>query len=88
MKNVDEALKALVNEYTALPSASANPLLLANFCNDLEKGVMAVDSISRGIGDGNADPRGQAAALEIVTTQLMFNVRAMHLMLLSMAGHR
>jgi len=87
MKNVDDALKDLVNEYAALPAAGdKNPLTLANFCKDLEKGVLAVDAISLSIGDSEADPRGQAAALAIVTHQLLFNVRALQLMLFRQSG--
>lgn len=87
MKDVKDALDELVNEFASLPSAGdKNPLSLANFCTDLEKGVMAVDAIALSIGDSEADPRGQVAALAIVTHQLMFNVRALHLLLMRHAG--
>jgi hypothetical protein len=88
MKPVEEELNGLVFEYAALPSVDSPPLSLANFCGDLERSVEAVDAISRSIGDSDIDPRGQAAALAIVTTQLLFNVRVMRLLLLKQAGHR
>lgn len=88
MKNVDDALSELVNEFAALPALAAakNPLTLVNFCDDLENGVIALDAITLGIGHGDADPRGQAAALGIVSERLLFNVRALRLLLMSQAG--
>lgn len=88
MKTVEEELKELTFEYAGLPPVNSPPLSLANFCGDLERGIKAVDAISRSIGDDDIDPRGQVEALAIVTTQLMFNVRVMRLLLLKQAGHR
>lgn len=88
MKTVEDELKELALEYVGLPSLDSPPLCLANFCGDLERGVQAVDAIGRSIGDNDIDPRGQAEALAIVTTQLLFNVRVMRLLLLKQAGHR
>jgi len=88
MKNLNDALAELVNEFAGLPEigAAKNPLTLANFCKDLENEVMALDAIALGIGDSNADPRGQAAALGIVSERLLFNVRALRLFLRHQAG--
>ncbi len=87
MKHVDDALAKLVDEFAALPSPAAakNPLTLVNFCDDLENGVIALDAIALGIGQGDADPRAQAAALGIVSDRLLFNVRALRLLLMSQA---
>lgn len=71
MKNLNDALAERVNEFAGLPTPAAtqNPLMLANICQDLENEVMALDAIALGIGDGNADPLGQAAAIRTPAVQ-------------------
>jgi hypothetical protein len=85
MKSFDEALKDLVFEYAAVPSTS-HPRELACVCEELAAGVEAVEAIAQGFGDVDANPSGQRHAMAIVTTQLLFNIRVMRLLLLKEAG--
>ncbi|MGR8932109.1 MAG: hypothetical protein ACU836_15870 [Gammaproteobacteria bacterium] len=84
MENIDEALKNLANEFAAIPSPEScrNPITLANFCDELEKGVLAVDAIATHMEEVDD---GQTAALAIVTQRLLFNVRALQLLLFQQA---
>jgi len=82
--SISNKIQTLVSEYAALPTLAAakNPLTLVNYCAELEHNVKALDAIGRGIAEEDT-----AAALGIVTHQLLFNIQAMRLMLLQLASH-
>jgi hypothetical protein len=85
MKSFEDELKELVFEYAAVPS-TGGAREMASFCKALEEGVEAINEIARGLGNSDANPHGQHQAMAIVTTQLLFNIRVMRLLLLKEAG--